>query len=203
MNKKQRNLLITLIILVVIGSLVFFLFPRTQLSLAIAPSPLNIKIDSGATQRVKNGDKVSVSPGDHTITVSEDQFTSYTTKITIKFGETQELLVALTPTTDVAQQRLNDDVSQAIVQRFHGKTMSSQTDQLSKDYPILSILPITARFYRIYPCPSQKYPNDSTKIAVCVDTNQDGIQPYVEKDLASRGFNASDYEMIYTPVQGD
>ncbi|HEY8886526.1 MAG TPA: PEGA domain-containing protein [Candidatus Microsaccharimonas sp.] len=200
MSNKQKLLIIAIIAVLTILGLVFLFIPKTQLTLAIAPSQANIQIDNGSTQRVSNGGKLSISPGSHTIIVSEDEFTRYQTTISIKKGETQELLVALVPNTDAARERLNNPTSQDIVQRFNGKTLSTQTDQLDKDYPILKDLPIEARLYRVYPCNSILHPGDATKIAVCVDSDIDvaTIKPYVEQDLATRGYKVSDYEMIYT-----
>jgi hypothetical protein len=197
-DKKRKILLGALITIILIGSLVMLFYPKTQLNIIIAPSQVNIKIDNGATKRVSNGDKLGISTGSHTVIVSENEFTSYSTTFTIKSGETKDFLVALKPNTDAAQARLNDQTSQDIIQRFNGPILNNATKKLDTQYPILQILPIQARLYSIYPCASQKYPEDTTKVAICVDGTDPQIVPYVEKDLASRGYNVTDYEMIYS-----
>jgi hypothetical protein len=110
---------------------------------------------------------------------------------------TTEFLVALNPLTDAAKNLMLDDTSQAIIQRFHGATLSKETAKITAENPILTILPIQARLYTVYACNSVKYPKDFTKIAVCVDLYRDGLVPYVTKDITSRGFNPADYEIIY------
>jgi len=198
MNARQRNILILLLILLItVVSVILFATPRTQFKMVIAPASAYIKIDDGNTKRVKRGDTIKVSPGEHSITVSEDQFESYTLKLTAKENETVELLVALIPLTDEAAAKLSDTESQEIVQRFHGKAFTNETKQIDKEYPILDILPITARLYRVYPCKSQLYPNNPEKVAICVDGSEYGLEPYVEKDIKSRGYDPADYEMIY------
>ncbi len=198
MDNKRKILLAGIIALLLIGSLVLLFLPKTQLNSIVAPSPVNIQIDNGSTKRVNNGDKLDISPGTHTIKVSEDDFTSYSKTITIKSGETQDFLVALKPNSPTAQARLNNPTSQAIVQRFNGPIIDNGTAQLNKDYPILKILPIQARLYSIHPCASVKYPNDATKIAICVDGTTSEVKPYAIQDIASRGYNVDNYEMIYS-----
>lgn len=202
-KKKQLRIIIAITAVIIVGAIIYAVYPRTQLLIQSAPKSVDIKIDNSAVKHVNRGDKVSVSKGNHTIVVSQDDFSSYTTNITVKFGETKEFLVALDPQTDAARELISDQTSQDIIQRFYGNKLSNQTDQLNKDYPILKVLPINARLYRVYPCASQKYPNDATKIAICVDTSQDGLEPYIAKDFASRGYDINNYEVIYSDPDAD
>jgi len=134
--------------------------------------------------------------GDYKITLSASGFSSYSTDITLVNNQTTELLAALTPQTDAAKQLLLNDRSQAVLQRYNGQQAAANNDIILKKFPIVSILPIQARLYSIAACPSQKYPSDSTKIALCVTESEDGLDPYVLKDISSRGYNPSDYEII-------
>ncbi|RWZ78367.1 MAG: PEGA domain-containing protein [Candidatus Microsaccharimonas sossegonensis] len=205
MSNKIKISIISIIgvVLLVLG-LIFISIPKTQLTLTIAPLKATIQVDSGGKTVVNNSSNFSITPGTHKITVSQDGFTQYETTISIKNGETQELLVALTPNTSAAQQLLNNPTAQAIVQRFGGKKLNAGVSELDKNYPILKDLPIEARLYRIYPCTSLKYPNDVTKIAVCVDSNIDtaSLKPYIEQEITSRGYTVADYEIIYTSDVG-
>jgi hypothetical protein len=200
MSNKQKILIVVIAVALLVLGFIYLFIPKTQLTLAIAPLKANIQVDNGKKTEMNNGDKLTVSPGTHKITISEDEFSQYQTTVTVKRGETQELLVALTPNTSAAQNLLNNPTAQEIVQRFGGKQLTTQTAKIDNNYPFLKELPIEARLYSIHPCASQKYPDDSTKIAICVDSNIDTptIKPYIENEFTSRGYKSSDYEVIYT-----
>jgi len=205
MSNKQKILIAAIVVALLVVGVVYLFIPKTQITFTVAPNAVQVQIDNGGAATINNGDTVSVSPGNHTIIVSQDEFTRYQTTISVKKGEKQEVLVALVANTVAAQNLLDNPTSQAIVQRFNGNILTNQTDQLDKDYPILKVLPIDSRLYTITACASQKYPDDSTKIAVCVSSDEDQatLQPYVEQDLLNRGYKASDYEMIYNTNTGD
>ena len=196
MNKKiiiaGSILLITLI-----GVLVYNLItPKAYIKFAVAPEQV-IVTSTNLNKTVKNGDGLTLAPGSYKITISHDGFISSSVDINIKNHETQEILMALTPQTDASKQLLLSDAAQAVMQRYYGKVRDETTKKLLINYPIIDILPIQARLYTISACPSQKYPNDTTKIALCVIESQSGLDPYVLKDILSRGYNPSDYEIIW------
>lgn len=198
---SRRNLFIISIIigLAFIAIVVYSLIPKTYIKLATAPQSVKISIDNSETRSVKNGDSIRIEPGRHTITVSQNEFRSYTKEIDTKNGQTTEFVVALTPLTNAAKKLLEDSKSQIVVQRFYGEIYIQQTNKITKNYPILSILPIQARLYIVSACMSQKYPDNPTKIALCVDYKQQDfdIKPYVLEDIQSRGYNPVDYEIIW------
>ncbi len=185
------------LLILVLGVIVYSLVPRASLKLSVAPGEVQLSINNATKESVKNGTVLHIKPGEYTFTVSRDEFDSYTTKQTIKNGQAAELLVALTPLTSAAKQLLADDASQAIVQRFHGKIITAQVDQLTKAYPILSVLPLQERLYSIDSCPSQKYPNDTTKIALCVTETDSSVNEYALAAIRQKGFNPDDYEVIF------
>jgi len=205
MNK--RNIIIISIIvgiLIIIALVIYSLTPKAYIKFTTAPQQVIVSIASSSKQSInraiKNEGIIRVAPGHYIITVSQDEFGSYIKEVDITNKQTVEFLVALTPLTDAARELIKDDKSQAIVQRFYGDMYTQQTDKITKNYPILSILPIKARLYMVYACASQKYPDDTTKIALCVDEGQSDVnlKPYVIKDLQSRGYNPTDYEIIWT-----
>lgn len=196
MSNKNKLLISLGVIFIIIFSIVYLLTPRATIKLSVAPDKVFVSVNN-INKAYKNGDSLSIKPGDYSIKVSADGFDTYTTTISIKNHGNKELLVALKPNTDAAKQLLLNDKSQAIMQRFYGKDLINQTDTLVKKYPIINILPINARLYSINLCSSVKFPNDKTKIALCVKEAQDGLDPYVLKDISSRGFNPDDYEIIW------
>lgn len=198
MNK--RNIIIGIIVtaLLIVAAVIYFIIPRSYIKFETAPQQVSVLIDGKNKYSITNGDTISITPGNHTVSVSQDEFGPYIKEINIKNRQTNDFLVALKPLTDAAKGLLTNNDSDAIVQRFYGKIYIQQTDNMTKNYPILGILPIQARLYIISACPSKQYPDDQTKIALCVDTNQSGLEPYILEDIQSRGYNPSDYEIIWS-----
>jgi len=198
---SRRQIIIVLGGLIFIGliawAVIYSIVPRASLSLALAPETGLLSIDGGSPQSVINKQIITVAPGKHKVTFSRDEFKSYSTDVTVANKQSQEVIIALDPLTDAASKLLLTADAQEVIQRFVNLNMIKSTNQLNKDYPILNSLPIQARLYIINPCPSVKYPNDHTKIALCVDVAQPGLEPYVDQDISSRGFNPADYEIIF------
>lgn len=198
MNIRKAIIVVSVVFLIgIISLIVYFLIPKSYITFSTAPNDVTISIDGGGKKSISNGNTVTVSPGTHTVTVSRTQFDSYKKEITLKKGQTSEFLVALNPQTDAARALLRNDASQAVMQRFYGKTFSQQTKAITDNYPLVAALPIQARLYTIYACKSEKYPTDASKIAICVDLYTAGLEPYVLKDITSRGYNPSDYEILW------
>lgn len=201
MNKKLIISIAGVVAIIgIVAGVINIATPKSYVIFASAPKNINVIIDDGKQQSVENGKKVRVSPGTHTVAVTQTDFTPYTKEISIKNNETLEFLVALSPQTDAARSLIEDDISQAIIQRFYGKTYTKQTDEITNNYPILSELPIEARFYTIAACGSERYPEDATKIALCVGLYQANLEPYVLKDISSRGYDPNDYEIIWDEI---
>lgn len=198
---KKRTVIIGAVIftLIIISLVVYSQIPRSYIKFATAPQQVTVSVDKNK-QSVNNGDTISVTPGNHDITVSRDGFESYTKEVNLTNGQAIEFLVALNPLTDTAKQLLTDDKSQAVIQRFYGDIIIKQTNDTIKNNPILNILPIQARLYNILACPSQKYPHDTTKIALCINETNSSLEPYVLQDIQSRGYNPSDYEIIWNII---
>jgi hypothetical protein len=209
MNKNQKRaivVIITAVVVIIVSAVIYNLIPRSHLTLYLAPEEGTLSIDS-KIQSVKNGQVITLSPGKHTVVFSHNEFDSLSQDITTTNGQTLDFIAVLNPLTDAARALLQSAGAQAVIERFTSKVQVSQTNNLLKNYPILSILPINARLYTINSCQSQKYPDDSTKLALCVDEYHDGLGPYVLKDITSRGYNPADYEIIYinkyNPVDTD
>lgn len=196
MSRRSIVIIITTTFVVLVGLLIYWLIPKTQLLFSVAPHEVTVTID-GQEKLVTNGLKMRVNPGKYKVTISHDQFESYSLSVAAKKGNTTEVLVALTPKNDAARALLGNQESQNILQRFTDVQAQDYKKQMSKAYPIIDILPIQQRLYYIYPCPSQKYPNDNNKLAVCVDITTDEIKPYVENYVKSKGYDLNDYEVIW------
>lgn len=202
MNK--RNIVIAVSGLVLIGiivfSVIYSLTPRATLLLALAPESGSLSLDGATTQTVSNKQKISVKPGKHTVEFSRDEFDSFKLDITVENNKSVEVIIALNPLTDAARKLLLTPGSQEVVQRFGGQQIEKGAKTLEKAYPILSVLPITARLYVINSCKSVKFPNDPSKMALCADVSQDGLESYIYSDIRRFGYNPDDYEIIITNI---
>lgn len=200
MNKTAKIGLIAFGALVVIA-LGYFIFPKSYIKISIAPDQASLSIDGGSPRQVTSGQTVFVLAGKHTYKVSRDQFDSQTVTITSANNETKEVLVALDPQTDAARALLNTANSQSVIQRVGSRKLDTAQESITKNYPILKDLPYTSHSFEIDACSSQKYPNDSSKIALCVYSNDPtGVQPIVEGVIKNLGYNPGDYEIIYEPA---
>lgn len=195
-NKKYLLISSILILFILVVIVVISMSPKSKIMFSIAPETATMSIDD-KTYSVKSGDSINFKPGEYVYKLSRDGFEEYTSKITVKSGNETELLAALKPTTEEARKLLLDVKSQIIVQRFYGINYSESISDISKEYPLIDILPIRARLYTISSCRSEKYPDDNSKIAICADITLDELKPYVIKDIESRGFNIKDYELIW------
>ncbi len=206
MTRRNVVIIITTLVIVLVGLLVYSLIPKTKLLFSVAPHEVTATIN-GDKRQVTSGSTISVKPGTYKITVSRDQFKSYSLSITVAKGKTSEVLVALSAKTDAARELLNNQESQDIIQRFTGIQMDNYQKTVGNTYPIMKILPIQENFYYIYPCQSEKYPNDNTKLAVCIQITNDDDKPYIENYIKSKGYDLNDYEVIWinenTADQGD
>lgn len=197
MHRKQ--ILIALIALAAVGLIaliVYSLIPRATIILSVAPEQFTVSIN-GVKREADTGEIVTVSPGEIEVTLSRDEFDTYTERVVVKNGERKEILVALTAQTPAAELLLKTDKSQEIIQRITGKKIEQGTKELGEKNPILKELPIRERFYTIIACNSEKYPDDKTKFAICIQLfDLDARQSAID-NLRLRGYSLDDYEFIF------
>jgi len=197
MTRKQIILIASIVAtLIIIGVIINSLIPRATLIFAVAPESVTVVIN-GKSQTVTNGQSITVTPGDITIEITRSEFASYSDKVTMKNHETKEILVALDAQTDGAKQLLLTAGSQKIIQRIGGKKVQEGGDALTKAYPILKELPITDKFYKILPCDSEQNPDDTSKIAICIQLFDLEAKESAINELTTRGYDITKYEIIY------
>jgi hypothetical protein len=69
MSNKQKILIVVIAVALLVLGFIYLFIPKTQLTLAIAPLKANIQVDNGKKTEMNNGDKLTVSPGTHKITI--------------------------------------------------------------------------------------------------------------------------------------
>lgn len=197
-NKRLFKIIGIILSVLLIIWVVYLLIPVASIKFETAPQNVNIKIGD-KSYKITNGEKINISPGKYSVIVSCDGFENYKKDINLKNHQDMNFIVVLIPKTDAAKKLLDNPDSQNVIFHFGEQQYTTETDQLSKKYPILKVLPIYAKYYSVYPCGSKKYPGDTTKLAVCVDytAQEEDLKPYVIKDIKSRGYNLNGYEVIW------
>lgn len=194
---------IVIVIIVIINAVT----PRATLVFSLAPSEATVSIN-GKKQEIKNQQSVTVSPGELTVITSRSEFADDTQKITIKNGETYNIIVILSAQTEAALKLLQTPESQQIMEQRTGRQVQEATEKANDAYPILTVLPINDKYYTILPCSSEKYPNDATKVAVCIKLYDLEARQSALDEITNRGFKLEDYEIIiidssYQPQDAD
>lgn len=182
---------IAIVIIVIINAVT----PRATILFSLAPTEATVSIN-GKKQEVKNQQSITVSPGELTVVTSRSEFDTDTQKITIKNGETYNIIVILNAQTDAARELLQTPEAQLIIQQRTGREIQKASDDANNKYPILSVLPIKDKYYTILPCSSEKYPDDTSKIAVCIKLYDPEARQSALDEIVSRGFKLEDYEII-------
>jgi len=195
---KKTILIIALVfsLIVTILTVYYFSIPRSYIKIELAPHQAYLNIDKNI-KNITNGKNLSISPGKHSLVFYRDQFSSFSQNIDIKRNETITLTVALKALTTEAKNILNTDESNKIIEKYTSIKLDKQSDSLDANYPILKILPINNKYYQLFSCKSQKYPNDSSKIALCVIMDDLGYSDTLYEEAQRYGYNLNDYELIW------
>ncbi|MEI6228493.1 MAG: PEGA domain-containing protein [Candidatus Saccharibacteria bacterium] len=189
--------------LLCIGLIIYYLIPKSYIRFSVAPKSVYVSINNNK-QTINNGDTITVSPGKYSITISQKEFESYTKEIELKNGETNDILLVLTPITDSAIALLNDPSIQDVIESSTIETRNKEVANNIKNNPILNILPITDKYYTATSCPSEKYPNNNSKIAVCIElTHTDeapdaDLKDYALENIKKSGYDPATLEIIWT-----
>jgi len=202
---KYKKIIIIVAILASLLLIVLTIYssiPKSYIKFMVAPNEVTIQIDS-KSYKVKNNDIIKTTPGEHAITISQNEFKPYTENVDIAKNETKNLTVVLIPLTDAASELLKDPLVQGPIESSSAKNRSDDLSIEKLYNPILSILPIEAKLYIISSCKSMKTPDDITKIALCIeykkqtDIPDNDLRASILEGIKSRGYNPDDYEIIW------
>lgn len=198
MNKRKIIIISILLFITTITVLIIYsLIPRSYIKFSTAPQEVKLSIDGKNNVIIKNKETIEVKPGHYKISISQTDFDTYIKEIDIKNGETNYFLVALNPLTNSARKIMESNKNQLVIQPFYEKIRNINAKNLMKNYPILKILPTGGHSYSIYSCNSRKYPNDTTKIAICISIITPDIQNAILNMLKEKGYNPDNYEIIW------
>lgn len=171
---------------------------NANLTTEVAPTDATIKIGN---KTVRNGLN-KVKPGNYKVFFSREGFTSETRQVAVNVKGSSYLGVILSP---VGSSYLNwytthpNDAKQAEIISGHNFNLG-QTVRLEK-LPVLKKLPYIAPRFRIDTGISQKYPEDTSKLAFYISVWSDQDKKLALDWLKAQGVNPSDLEIIFRPYK--
>jgi len=200
-NNKKNIIILATLIFFIIPIIIFIIYKitisTTNIQYLIAPSEVNISIDNSKSKIVKNKDINSINPGNHTIKVSKKDFETYTKNITVKKGQTIKFIVVLNRLTNKAKNEVKSVLTDETSESWAGQSFTEENNNITNNYPISNILPISNTWYKAILCNSQKYSNDSTKKAICISLYKSGADKVATQYIESNNYKLTDYEVIW------
>jgi len=170
----------------------------TGVNISAVPSDSEVYIDG---KRVGSGINTT-KPGTHIIEVRHNNFETKTTQI--KSIDNQIILVpiALSANTDAGKTwEKNNQNAYLALQGIGDKQYDNSANALEKAYPIVKKLPLdNSPLFRIDYGVSIKYPNDPTRTALYISSDNPTDKFSAIKNIYDLGFDPSDYEIIFKGI---
>ncbi len=198
LNPKQLTIIGGVLLVGIVVMLVIAFLPKTQILLQIAPNSASLNLDGKDIGTVQYNQKLTVTPGSHTLKLSRSEFSTETVQVSATKDQTVNAMIALTPQTDAAWTILRSDpTSVSIFEGYGAKKSLANQNALNDAHPAYKNLPINTNEYYAYLCPSLKHYTDKLQRAICVDLAND--TPTIRQDaanaLAKAGIDAAKEEV--------
>lgn len=180
----------SLIFGLIIGSLLllatwYLTRPQGTLEFALAPESVQLTIND-KPQTIQHKQKLSLSPGTYELTFSRDEFDSQTETVIVEKGETERIVMALTPKTDAARELINSNAE--------SRAVAKEYTQVKYDKLIVS-LPLSGVGYQITACPSLKKPSTDAK-AICISTTTANGEQAALTAIRQFGYDTDELELL-------
>jgi hypothetical protein len=168
----------------------------------VAPSDAKIVLDG--KKNISNSQQ-KISSGKHTVRVTRDGFDSVDKTFTTSDSEVVIVAIGLVANNKEGSEYVNNHPEEfRLLEEAANKAYDQGAEKLTEDYPIIEQLPIdsTPR-YRIDYGVSKKYPDDPSKIALYISANSSFYRRVALDVIYLAGFDPSDYEIIFQPLESD
>jgi hypothetical protein len=152
-----------------------------------------VDLDSNATA------KLSLSPGEHTITASRTSFTTRSISVKITAHQTTSQTMTL-GFADVAAATAYYQAhpDQATIADGVGQQEVVQNGAIiDKNYPLIKILPYHGPDYSIDFGVSKAHPNDRDAVAIYISADTQAATTNAVKWIRAHGYDPNGYEIIY------
>ncbi|MDB5187032.1 MAG: hypothetical protein JWM07_504 [Candidatus Saccharibacteria bacterium] len=186
MNITRKNIVVgSVLALLAVMVIIFFSLPKGSVEFAIAPSEVSLKINN-KTQIIKHKQIIKLTPGTYEAEFSSADFESETKTIVVENRKKNRIVIALTPLTDAARKKINDNSeSVAVVKEYKSIRYNG----------LLATLPLSGVNYMITSCASVKNPGSDTK-ALCVTTNTQAGKVAAVSAIKQLGYDPNDLEIL-------
>jgi hypothetical protein len=197
--QAKRWLIIGLTVAAILVLLLAFR-QSTQGTLILVVAPQGSHIATSTGHQLKDGSN-TLSNGHYTIKISRAHFVSQTFTVNIKGRQTTTSRYALAVADAIGLQYYHDHPDQqALADGITGHKLEDQATQTAANYPILNVLPVSMRGWRIDYGQSKVHPTDGSKFALYITSADDSQKAQAQGWMKSNGYTLSDYEVVYQDV---
>lgn len=196
LTKTQRYILFGFAALftVMIAVGIYFAAVQSQMgriSTALTPKDGTLKLDG---KQIDTTGQTWVSEGKHTLEASRTAFTTKTEEFEIKKGETKSFTLYLLPEGGAGQAWVKEHPDEAgVIDGLIGKEYNDQANKVFAENPILQVLPIIDRTFRVSQGESQKGGPFALYIQAADQAGRDDALMAIK----AYGFEPSQFEIIY------
>lgn len=206
MNKHKTTqkiiLLFFVFFLVIIGISAYFIIDDLEktatIKLVVAPLSADILINDQPFDNMKT---YNVKPGDYEIVVSKpDYFETFTKSFTLEPGDSKEFYLELKalPNTNWYKDHPDDSYS---IDTILSHQLSERGDYLTKNYPLLTKLPITVEYYKnnsvyVYYIISYQVDKNNQPTVIIKDFTGGNYDSALAR-IKAEGFEPNNYKIEY------
>lgn len=198
MNMKTKSIIIILIAISLIIITSFLYLNKnvtTGVNIVIVPADSKILLDGKVVPSGKN----SAKPGKHTIEVKRENFDSNKQTVDVLSGQIKLVKVGLSSNNSNGKKWQEEHQKEYLeLENIGDSNIQQNSATILKKYPLIANLPQDmSPLFRIDYGISKKYPDDQTKIAIYISSNNPTDKFAAIKKIYNMGYDPSDYEIIF------
>lgn len=198
MNNRKKIIIITSVIVLLLIAVIYVVNVKpvkTGFNIVVVPSDSKVLMDG---KPVGSGNVVA-KPGKHSIEVSHKDFSTTKTEGLSIDNQIVTIPIGLNPNTDAGIKWKSDHNSEYLaLDGLVSEQFNNESGVMAKTYPIVADLPKDiSPIFRIDYGVSKRYPNDPTKIALYVSSDNPADKVAALKYIYVMGYDPSDYEIIF------
>lgn len=196
MSRQRIFIIIGIVMAVIFGWLIFVAISNTgkgMVKTQRAPSTMTFSIDGKKTKAMD----LRLTKGEHTLKGTAPNFKEVTQKITVKAGETQEIVFTLPPADFIGETWLNEHPDEAALYSVEGsRTFDENSAAMTDNNPIIFRLPMYGPGWTVTYAQSPLKPNDPAAVAVHIWGADPGLRQEALRWIRGIGFDPTDLEII-------
>lgn len=139
------------------------------ISVVSAPDNIQLEYDKYSIS-VPQGEKIPIRAGEYTLKFTSTEFEPYLYKVNLEKDQLENLIFAMTPTTEDAKKELELTKYSLVYDGIAGREVSLGAKQIEQDNPGINSLPIETLTYSIDTCNPSTTPQGVIKVQICITT---------------------------------